>query len=176
MSIPCSRSTFSLKTRINVANGGDHLDLGNLGCRYLHAGLIAVNVSKFPYTNLSEEEKGADRISLADLAEIYPRPHDLADWRGSDPYRAGALRNRCRIAARSSFGGCPQRPTAVEDGRYAGRFLIEDFGSGDLVMIEWLTPLVTGCTPARWHAICPPWSPHAPGSALCVTLRDSFRQ
>jgi len=68
----------------------------------------------------------------------------------------------CHTAAHPTLGGCRRRPAAVENGRHAGCPLIEDAGSGNLVMVEWLGPVA-----ARLHER---WRKPALG-AIDLTLR-----
>src|SRR6266446_5506534 len=141
MSIPCSRSTFSLNTseknprestrRTGVISLMSAISVTATCMLASSPQRIQIRLHK-PL----EKEKDADGISVSNPAEIYPRPHDLANCHGCAPHQAtaelpGRYAAGCHTAAHPTVGGCPRCPTAVEDRRRAGRLVIEDVGSGE---------------------------------------------
>src|SRR6266481_8905 len=109
---------------IDAANWRDQLDVSNLGYCYLHAGFVSLDVSKFVYTNLPKTQRGSSRASSSFAAVT-------ALVRAPDVKSQGRTATGCHTAAHPTVGGCPRCPTAVKDGRRAGRLLIEDVGSGE---------------------------------------------
>src|SRR5207253_3730603 len=80
--------------RIDVANWRDQLDVSNLGCCYLHVGLVPVNLSKFVYT-IPPKKKRMLIGCASNRAEIN---RGLTNWRiGPDAIRIKQrLRGGCR--------------------------------------------------------------------------------
>src|ERR1700747_120119 len=87
MSIPCSRSTFSL----NTSEKNPRESTWRTGVISL---MSAISVTapcmlassprhiQIRFHKSLEKEQDADGIRMANPAEINPRPHDLANWHG----------------------------------------------------------------------------------------------
>src|SRR5437773_9614310 len=92
MSIPCSRSRFSLNTsEKNPRESTWRTGVISLMSAISVTATCILASSPSPYQirlhKSPEKEKDADRIGLPGPAEINPRPHDLAEWRGCYPIK-----------------------------------------------------------------------------------------
>src|ERR1700730_14722533 len=120
----------------------------------------------------------ADMIT-AQRMEVLARRRRPRSWRWFER-QVGSRRadpaTRCHTVAPSTVGGCPRGPTAVENGRRAGRLLIEDLGSGNFYHERVADANGHRAARAAADTFVSGDRAHAAGSALCVSFRDSYRQ